>query len=314
MNKPGVRESSLKLRGGGTAGRLLTAMVTPFDARGQVDYQQAKRLALALLDSGSDGLVVSGTTGESSTLSHEEKLRLFSEIRSAVADRGAVVAGTGTYDTRESQELTKEAERIGVDACLLVVPYYNRPTQQGLEEHFKAIARSTALPCIIYNVPSRTVANLAADTLIKLSQVDNIVGVKEASGNFGQISEIIQGTGKDFLVYSGNDSDTLPILALGGYGVISIASHLVGIQIKDMIKKCLDGKFAEAARVHRYLLTLVNALFIVSNPVPMKWALNYVGFSVGKPRLPLVELDEKSADLIKATLRDYKIDLPISRS
>ena len=314
MNKPGVRESSLKLRGGGTVGRLLTAMVTPFDARGQVDYQQAKRLALSLLDSGSDGLVVSGTTGESSTLSHEEKLRLFSEIRSAVADRGAVVAGTGTYDTRESQQLTKEAERIGVDACLLVVPYYNRPTQQGLEEHFKAIARSTALPCIIYNVPSRTVANLAADTLIKLSQVDNIVGVKEASGNFGQISEIIQGTGKDFLVYSGNDSDTLPILALGGYGVISIASHLVGIQIKDMIKKCLDGKFAEAARVHRYLLTLVNALFIVSNPVPMKWALNYVGFSVGKPRLPLVELDEKSADLIKATLRDYKIDLPISRS
>ena len=314
MNKPGVRESSLKLRGGGTVGRLLTAMVTPFDARGQVDYQQAKRLALALLDSGSDGLVVSGTTGESSTLSHEEKLRLFSEIKSAVADRGAVVAGTGTYDTRESQQLTKEAERIGVDACLLVVPYYNRPTQQGLEEHFKAIARSTALPCIIYNVPSRTVANLAADTLIKLSQVDNIVGVKEASGNFGQISEIIQGTGKDFLVYSGNDSDTLPILALGGYGVISIASHLVGIQIKDMIKKCLDGKFAEAARVHRYLLTLVNALFIVSNPVPMKWALNYVGFSVGKPRLPLVELDEKSADLIKATLRNYKIDLPISRS
>jgi 4-hydroxy-tetrahydrodipicolinate synthase len=314
MNKPGVRESSLKLRGGGTVGRLLTAMVTPFDARGQVDYQQAKRLALALLDSGSDGLVVSGTTGESSTLSHEEKLRLFSEIKSAVADRGAVIAGTGTYDTRESRELTKEAERIGVDACLLVVPYYNRPTQQGLEEHFKAIARSTALPCIIYNVPSRTVANLAADTLIKLSQVDNIVGVKEASGNFGQISEIIQGTGKGFLVYSGNDSDTLPILALGGYGVISIASHLVGIQIKDMIKKCLDGKFAEAARIHRYLLTLVNALFIVSNPVPMKWALNYVGFSVGKPRLPLVELDEKSADLIKATLRNYKIDLPISRS
>ena len=314
MNKQGVRESSLKLRGGGTMGRLLTAMVTPFDARGQVDYQQARKLALSLLDSGSDGLVVSGTTGESPTLSHEEKLRLFSEIKSAVADRGAVVAGTGTYDTRESRELTREAEKVGVDACMLVVPYYNRPTQQGLEEHFKAIARSTALPCIIYNVPSRTVANLAADTLIKLSQVDNIVGVKEASGNFGQISEIIQGTGKDFLVYSGNDSDTLPILALGGYGVISIASHLVGIQIKDMIKKCLDGKFAEAARIHRYLLTLVNALFIVSNPVPMKWALDYVGFSVGKPRLPLVELDEKSADLIKATLRNYKIDLPISRS
>jgi len=195
----------------------------------------------------------------------------------------------------------------------LVVPYYNRPTQQGLWEHFKAIAHSTTLPCIIYNVPSRTVTNLAADTLIKLSQIDNIVGVKEASGNLGQIAEIIQGTGEDFLVYSGNDSDTLPILTLGGYGVISVASHLVGIQIKGMMEKFLNGNPQEAARIHRYLLPLVNALFIVSNPVPVKWALNYVGFPVGKPRLPLVEPDEKSADLIKATLKNYKIDLPIPR-
>jgi 4-hydroxy-tetrahydrodipicolinate synthase len=286
-------------------------MVTPFDARGKVDYQQARKLALSLLDSGSDGVLVSGTTGESPTLSREEKLRLFAEIKSAVAGRGSVVAGTGNYDTRESQELTSEAERIGVDACLLVVPYYNRPTQQGLWEHFKAIARSTALPCIIYNVPSRTVTNLAPDTLIKLSQIDNIVGVKEASGNFGQIAEIIQGAREDFLVYSGNDSDTLPILALGGYGVVSVASHLVGIQIKDMIEKSLHGKFQEAAKIHRYLLPLVNALFIVSNPVPVKWALNYVGCLVGKPRLPLVEPDQKSADLIEATLKSYRIDLPI---
>jgi 4-hydroxy-tetrahydrodipicolinate synthase len=313
MNKPGVSKSSLKLRGKNRLGRLLTAMVTPFDARGEVDYQQAKKLALSLLDSGSDGVVVSGTTGESPTLSREEKLRLFAEIKSAISDHGAVVAGTGNNDTRESQELTKEAQRIGVDACLLVVPYYNRPTQQGLWEHFKAIAQSTTLPCIIYNVPSRTVTNLAADTLIKLSQIDNIVGVKEASGNLGQIAEIIQGTREDFLVYSGNDSDTFPILALGGYGVISVASHLIGIQIKDMMEKFLNGKPQEAAKIHRYLLPLVNALFIVSNPVPVKWALNYVGFSVGKPRLPLVEPDEKSADLIKATLKNYKIDLPISR-
>jgi 4-hydroxy-tetrahydrodipicolinate synthase len=294
-------------------GRLLTAMVTPFDARGQVDYRQAKKLALSLLDSGSDGLVVSGTTGESPTLTREEKLRLFAEIRSAVADRGSVVAGTGNNDTRESRELTREAERIGVDACLLVVPYYNRPSQQGLLEHFKAIANSATLPCIIYNVPSRTVTNLTSDTLIKLSQIDNIVGVKEASGNLGQIAEIVQGTKEDFLVYSGNDSDTLPILALGGYGVISVASHLVGIQIKDMLRKSLDGRFQEAARIHRYLLPLVNALFIVSNPAPVKWALNHVGFPVGKPRLPLVEPDRGSADLIKATLKDYKIDLPIPR-
>ena len=294
-------------------GRLLTAMVTPFDARGEVDYQQAKKLALSLLDSGSDGLIVSGTTGESPTLRREEKLRLFAEIKSTVANRGTVIAGTGNYDTRESKELTKEAERIGVDACLLVVPYYSRPTQQGLQEHFKAIAQSTALPCIIYNVPSRTVTNLTADTLIKLSKIDNIVGVKEASGNLGQVAEIIQGTREDFLVYSGNDSDTLPVLALGGYGVISVASHLVGIQIKDMVEKCLDGRFQEAAMIHRDLLPLTNALFIVSNPVPIKWALNCVGFSVGKPRLPLVEPDKKSADLIEATLKSYRIDLPIPR-
>ncbi len=314
MSKPGVvRRSSLASRGTGMMGRLLTAMVTPFDARGKVDYPQAKRLALSLLDSGSDGLVVSGTTGESPTLSLEEKLRLFAEVRSAVAGRGTVVAGTGNNDTRESQELTREAERIGVDACLLVVPYYSRPTQQGLLEHFKAIAQSTTLPCMIYNVPSRTVTNLTADTLIKLSQIDNIVGVKEASGNLGQIAEIIQGTREDFLVYSGNDSDTLPVLALGGHGVISVASHLVGMQIKNMINKVLDGKFQEAAEIHHHLLALINALFIVSSPAPVKWALNHVGFRVGKPRLPLVEPDEKSVALIEATLKSYRIDLPVPK-
>ncbi len=292
-------------------GRLLTAMVTPFDTEGKVDYQQAKKLALALLDSGSDGLVVSGTTGESPTLSLEEKLRLFTEVKSAVANRGVVVAGTGSYNTKESQQLTKEAEKIGVDACLLVVPYYNRPTQQGLLEHFNAIAQNTTLPCILYNVPSRTVTNLAADTVIKLSQIDNIVGIKEASGNLGQIAKIIQGTKDNFLVYSGNDGDTLPILALGGYGVISVASHLVGVQIKDMMERFLNGKAQEAASIHRHLLPLINALFVVPNPMPIKYALNYVGFPVGKPRLPLVEPDEKTTEVIRATLGGYKIDLPI---
>jgi 4-hydroxy-tetrahydrodipicolinate synthase len=313
MNRSEVPQSSLNFRGKNKLGRLLTAMVTPFDAQGEVNYQQARRLALALLDSGSDGVVVSGTTGESPALSREEKLQLFAETKSAMGNRGTVVANTGSYNTKESQELTKEAEKTGVDACLLVVPYYNRPTQQGLWEHFKAIAQSTTLPCILYNVPSRTVTNLAADTVIKLSQIDNIVGVKEASGNFGQIAEIIQGTREDFLVYSGNDSDSFPILALGGYGVISVASHLVGIQIRDMMEKFLDGKPQEAAKIHRHLLPLVNTLFIVSNPIPVKWALNYAGFSVGKPRLPLIELDEKSAELIRATLKNYKIDLPIPK-
>jgi 4-hydroxy-tetrahydrodipicolinate synthase len=292
-------------------GRLLTAMVTPFDAHGEVDYQLARRLALSLMDSGSDGVVVSGTTGESPALNREEKLRLFTETKSALGNRGIVVAGTGSYNTKESQELTKEAEITGVDACLLVVPYYNKPTQEGLWEHFKVIAQSTTLPCILYNVPSRTVTNLDADTVIKLSQIDNIVGVKEASGDLRQIAEIIRRIKKDFLVYSGNDSDTFPILALGGYGVISVTSHLVGIQIKEMIEKFLDGKTQESARIHRDLLPLINALFIVSNPVPIKWALNYLGFPAGKPRLPLIEPDEKSADLIKAMLKNYQIDLPI---
>lgn len=293
-------------------GRLLTAMITPFDDRGEVDYQQAKKLALALLDSGSDGVLVSGTTGESPTLSKEEKLRLFAEVKVAVGDRGTVIAGTGNYSTKESVELTKEAEKTGVDACLLVVPYYNRPTQQGLLEHFKAIAQSTSLPCILYNVPSRTVINLAADTVIKLSRIDNIVGVKEASGNLGQIAEIIQGTRKDFLVYSGNDNDTFPVLALGGYGVISVASHLVGRQIREMIERFLKGEVTAAAGIHRHLLPLVNALFVVPNPMPIKWALNYIGFPVGKPRLPLTEPDEKPAELIRTTLKNYKIDLPLS--
>lgn len=292
-------------------GRLLTAMVTPFDSQGKVDYQQARNLAQALLNSGSDGLVLSGTTGESPTLNFEEKLRLFTEVKSAIAKRGTIVAGTGTYNTRESQELTKEAEKVGVDACVLVVPYYNRPPQQGLFEHFNAIARATTLPCILYNVPSRSGTNLAADTVIKLSQIDNIIGVKEASGNLRQIAEIIQGAKDDFLVYSGNDSDTLPILTLGGYGVVSVASHLVGIQIKDMMEKFLNAETQEAASIHRHLLPLINALFVVTNPMPVKYALNYLGFPVGKPRLPLIEPDEKSAEIIKAALKNYKIDLPL---
>ncbi len=292
-------------------GRLLTAMVTPFNEEGLVDYEQARKLALALLNSGSDGVLVVGTTGESPTLIRQEELRLFSEVKSAVGEQGTVIAGTGSNSTAEALEVTKEAERIGVDACLLVVPYYNKPTQEGLYRHFKTIAQSTNLPCILYNVPSRTVINLSAETVIKLSQIDNIIGVKEASGNLGQISRIISNTREDFLVWSGNDGDTLPILALGGYGVISVASNLVGNQIKEMIDSFISGKTDKAAEIHRHLLPLVNALFIVSNPIPVKYAVNYVGFNVGKPRLPLTEPDEKTAAFIKATLKNYQIDLPV---
>ena len=291
-------------------GRLITAMVTPFNEDGEVDYGQAKKLALALLDSGSDGLVVVGTTGESPTVTWQEELRLFGEVKSVVGERGAIIAGTGSNSTAEALEATKEAERIGVDACLLVVPYYNKPTQEGLYQHFKIIAQSTSLPCILYNVPSRTVASLSADTVIRLSRIDNIIGIKEASGNMGEIAKIINNT-EDFLVWSGNDSDTLLVLALGGYGVVSVASHLVGKQIREMIDNFISGRTDKAADIHRHLLPLVNALFIVSNPIPVKYAVNHIGFNVGKPRLPLTEPDEKSAAIIRDTLKNYKIDLPI---
>lgn len=292
-------------------GRLLTAMVTPFNKEGAVDYEQAKKLALALLNSGSEGLVVVGTTGESPTLIREEEIRLFTEVKSVVGNRGAVIAGTGSNSTAEALLATRAAEQTGVDGCLLVVPYYNKPTQEGLYQHFKTIAESTGLPCILYNVPSRTVTSLSADTVIRLSAIDNIIGVKEASGKLDEISKIISNTREDFLVWSGNDSDTLPILALGGYGVISVASHLVGKQIKEMIDYAVNGKVDAAAAIHHRLLPLVNALFVISNPIQIKYALNYIGFNVGNPRLPLTEPDEKSAALIRDTLKNYKIDLPV---
>ncbi len=292
-------------------GRLLTAMVTPFDDKGEVDYGQAKRLASALLASGSDGVVVVGTTGESPTLIRDEEIRLFTEVKSAIGQRGTIVAGTGSNNTAEALATTREAERIGVDACLLVVPYYNKPSQEGLYQHFKTIAESTSLPCILYNVPSRTVTSISVDTVVKLSKIDNIIGIKEASGNLDQVSRIIANAREGFLVYSGNDNDTLPILTLGGYGVISVASHLVGNQIKEMISNVIEGRTAEAAQIHRYLLPLFNVLFVVSNPIPIKYALNHLGFHVGGPRLPLTPPDEKSAAAIEEVLKDYRIDLPL---
>jgi 4-hydroxy-tetrahydrodipicolinate synthase len=292
-----------------TFGRLLTAMVTPFTPEGEVDYAQAKKLAKALLDSGSDGIVVSGTTGECPTLTGDEKLRLFAEIKEVTGDNATVIAGTGSYSTASSIELTRQAEKEGVDGCLLVVPYYSKPTQEGLYAHFRAIADSTVLPCILYNVPSRTVTNLAADTVVRLSKIDNIIGVKEASANLGQIADIIQRTDNDFIMYSGNDSDTLPIMSLGGYGVISVISHITGIQVRKMMECFLTGDLNEAARIHRSLLPLVDALFVVGNPMPVKFALNHIGFHVGKPRLPLTEPDEKTAAYISGVLDKYTIDL-----
>ena len=292
-------------------GRLLTAMATPFDGQGRVDYGQAARLANALLDSGSDGVVVSGTTGESPTLSTEEKLRLYAEVKGAVGDRGAVIAGTGTYNTAESIELSKEAEQEGVDGVLLVVPYYNKPPQEGLYQHFKAIAQSIHIPCIVYNVTSRTSLNMAHETTIRLSQIDNIVGVKEAGSDMDQIVRIIDGASEGFRVWSGNDNETFYIMAMGGYGVVSVASHLVGNQIKHMIGLLLEGDVERAAAEHRRLHALFKVLFIVSNPIPVKYSLNKIGFNVGNPRLPLVPPDERSAAQIDEVLERYDVDLPV---
>ncbi len=293
-------------------GRLLTAMVTPFDAAGKVNYKQARKLALALLKSGSDGVVIAGTTGECATLNRNEKLKLFEEIKAAVGDNGSVIAATGNYSTAESVELTEDAEKTGIDGFLLTVPYYVKPTQEGLYQHFKAIAATTDLPCLLYNIPSRSVVNLDTDTVIRLSKIDNIAGIKEASANFEQIARIIAGTAdRNFLVYSGNDGDTFPVMALGGYGVISVISHLVGLQFRQMIDLCAKGEMKKASLIHAKLLPLVNAMFVVSNPMPVKYALNYLGFNVGKPRLPLTEPDEKARAVIEGYLKEFKIDLPI---
>lgn len=286
-------------------------MVTPMKEDGSVDYEQAKILAKKLVDSGSDGVVVVGTTGESPTLIRSEELKLFAEIKEAVGDRASVIAGTGSNATAEAMEATRQAEEIGVDACLLVVPYYNKPSQEGLYQHFKAIALSTKLPCILYNVPSRTVASLSAETTIRLSHIDNIIGTKEASSNFDEISRIISSTREDFRVWSGNDSDTLPMLSLGAYGVISVVSHLAGKQMKEMLQSFLDGNMAKAVQIHNHLMPLFKNMFITANPCPLKYALNYLGFHVGKPRLPLVEPDEKSAAVIREVLDNSVIDLPL---
>ena len=293
-------------------GRLLTAMVTPFAPDGSVDYAAAKRLALALLASGSDGVLVAGTTGEAPTLTRDEKLRLFAEVKAAVGERRSVVAGTGTNNTAESIDLSREAERTGVDGVLLTCPYYNKPTQEGMLRHFTAIAAATRLPCIFYNIPSRTGVNMTAETQLRLSQIDNIAGVKEASGDFDQIGHITKGAAKGFRVWSGNDEDTLGILKIGGYGVISVISHLVGRQVRGMIEDQVAGRTEEARRTHERLLPLIEALFLVSNPIPVKYALAQIGVPVGGLRLPLCEPDEATGERIMAEVRRHQIDLPVA--
>ncbi len=268
-------------------------------------------LARALIDSGSDGLVLAGTTGESPTLTTDEKLRLFREVRDEIGTRGQIVAGTCNYNTAESIELSQEAAHAGVDGILGTVPYYNKPPQHGLYAHFRAIAEAVDRPIILYNVPSRTATIMQPETTIKLSQIPNIVGIKEASGNLDWAAQIVEEARPGFKVWSGDDIITLPLLSVGGYGIVSVASHLVGRQIQQMIAHHLAGRAAEAGALHRTLRPIFNGLFVTTNPIPLKYALSKVGFPVGSVRLPLVEPDEKAAAQIDEVLARTHVDLPI---
>lgn len=281
----------------GMFGRISTAMVTPFDNNGNIDFQKTEKLVEYLIHHGTDSIVVAGTTGESPTLTTEEKLALFKHVVSVVNKRVPVIAGTGTNNTRASIELTKKAEQTGVDAIMLVTPYYNKPNQEGIYQHFKAIAESTHLPVMLYNVPGRTSSSIAPETVIRLSEIDNIVAIKEASGDLDNMAKIIEKTPDDFALYTGDDSLTLPTLSIGGDGVISVASHVVGDEMQEMIQAFLSGDVKKAGSFHRRLLPLMKELFKAPNPVPVKAALQIKGLDVGPVRLPLVPLttDERTS-------------------
>jgi 4-hydroxy-tetrahydrodipicolinate synthase len=288
-------------------GELITAMVTPFDKNYNIDKDAALQMMEHLIKNGSDGILISGTTGESPTLDDEEKLKLFKLAVKNFKNKTKIIAGTGTYNTKHSVELSKEAEQVGVDGLLLVTPYYNKPNQAGLFEHFAKIAGSVKIPVIIYNVPSRTSCNINAKTCIELSNIENITGIKEASSDFKQIAEIIRSTREDFMVYSGNDGDTLPMLSIGAYGVISVASHIVGNEIKRMISSFKNGNVVEAARLHNYLLDIFYGIFITTSPIPIKEALNLSGVYAGPTRLPLCAMNEVDLEAFKNILSKYNI-------
>jgi 4-hydroxy-tetrahydrodipicolinate synthase len=290
-------------------GQVLTAMVTPFDQNGEVDFNATRKLVDYLIDNGTDGIVVAGTTGESPTLTTDEKIALFKVVVDAVKGRVPVIAGTGSNNTRASISLTKQAEEAGVDGIMLVAPYYNKPSQEGMYQHFKAIAESTPLPIMLYNIPGRSVVNMSVETVVRLSQIGNIVALKEASGNLDAMAEIISQVPSDFTLYSGDDGLTLPVLAIGGAGVVSVASHVIGNEMQEMINHFKNGQVQEAANAHRRLLPIMKALFAAPNPAPVKAALNINGVSVGGLRLPLLPLSEEEENTLQAVLPANKIKI-----
>lgn len=285
-------------------GRVITAMATPFDASGALDLERARALAEHLVANGSDGLVLAGSTGESPTLSFEEKRDLFAAIVDAVGARADVIAGTGTYDTRESVHLSAMAAELGVDGLLVVTPYYSRPPQSGLLAHFRAVAAATELPVILYDIPSRTARKIEHETILKLAEVPNIVGVKDAAGDLAGTARLAAEKPDDFTIWSGDDALTLPMLALGAHGVVSVASHLVGPRLQALVEAHTKGDGDLASAINRELVPLFEVLFVTSNPIPLKAALQMVGQPVGDPRLPLVAATDAEKTKVRAVLQD----------
>lgn len=284
-------------------GRVITAMATPFDKQGALDVEGARALAEYLVANGSDGLVLAGSTGESPTLSFEEKRDLFAAVSDAVGARADIIAGTGTYNTAESIHLSTMAAEQGVDGLLVVTPYYSRPPQTGLLAHFRAVAAATDLPVILYDIPSRTARKIEHDTLLKLAEVPNIVGVKDAAGDLAGTARLAAEKPDDFTIWSGDDALTLPMLGLGAHGVVSVASHLVGSRLQALVEAHTKGDVDLAASINRELVPLFDVLFITSNPIPLKAALEMVGQPAGDPRLPLVTATEAERTKVRAVLQ-----------
>jgi 4-hydroxy-tetrahydrodipicolinate synthase len=288
-------------------GRLLTAMVTPYTPDGEVDYAHARRLAAHLVRAGNDGVVVTGTTGEAPLLTDDEKGRLWEAIKQELGANGTVVAGAGTNDTRHSIHLTKLAERAGVDAVLAVVPYYLKPPQEGIFQHFRAIAESTNLPVIVYNVPGRTGVNMTVDTVLRCAAVPNIVGDKEANGDLSHSAAIMEAA-PDFKIWSGNDNDNFHLWCMGAWGAISVTSHIVASQQRKMLELILTGRITEAAAIHRPLCRVTDACFLNGSPSTIRYVLRQLGFAIGAPRLPVVEPDDAVGAKVMAELRKHRLD------
>lgn len=278
-------------------------MITPFKEDGSVNYEVAEKLAAHLIENGSDALVICGTTGESPTLSWNEENELFQVVKQATSGKAKIIAGTGSNSTQEAIQATQKAAKIGIDGTLQVVPYYNKPPQSGLYQHFKAIADAVSdLPVMLYNVPGRTGQNLSPETVAQLAEVSNIVAVKEASGNLDQVSHIRSLVPASFAIYSGDDSLTLPMLAIGSQGVVSVASHLVGTQLQQMIQAFFQGDVQSSLNLHLQLFPLFKTLFLTANPIPVKAALRLQGWQVGSTRSPLSDVPNEVIDQLKPVM------------